>query len=168
MGEMPLVISVDRKVRPSEVLLRRAMAVLAGFFLLQGIMFSSSFMLPCFLMTLAYFVYRHLAKREYEYTLSDGILKIERVSDRGRSMLWEIPFGEIRLLCAHDAPEAAPYRKNGSVKVKKYDYTSCREDVPYYTMILEEKGKTIKLLLDLTPEAISMIRRENPTAVQGI
>ena len=164
--EMPIVIAVDRKVRPSEVLLRRLMAVLAGVFLLQGILLSSGFMLPCFLMTLTYFAYRRLSRREYEYTLVEDILRIERVGDSGRRLLWEIPFDRVGLLCRPDAPEAAPYRKGGSVKVRKYDYTSYREEIPYYTMILEEEGKKVKLLLDLTPEAIAMIRRKNPQAVK--
>ena len=53
--ENSIVISVSRIVRPREVLLRRTMAVLAVVFLLQAIMFSTGFMLPCFLMTLCYF-----------------------------------------------------------------------------------------------------------------
>ena len=47
-----VVISVSRKQRPPEVLLRRLMAVLAVVFLLQGILFSTGFMLPCFCMAL--------------------------------------------------------------------------------------------------------------------
>ena len=94
-----VVISVSRTVRPREVLLRRLMAVLAAVFLAQGILFSTGFMLPCFLMTLCYFWFSHASRREYEYTLEDGLLRIERVSDRGRRVLHEIPFSEIRLLC---------------------------------------------------------------------
>ena len=93
------VISVSRAVRPREVLLRRVMAVLAVVFLLQAIMFSTGFMLPCFLMTLCYFWFSHASKREYEYTLADGVLKIERVSDRGRRVLHEIPFAAVMALC---------------------------------------------------------------------
>jgi uncharacterized membrane protein len=101
-----IVISVSRAVRPREVLLRRVMAVLAVVFLLQGIMFSTGFMLPCFLMVLCYFWFSYASKREYEYTLADGVLKIERVSDRGRRVLHEIPFAAVKLLCDPDAPEA--------------------------------------------------------------
>lgn len=166
MSEAAIVISVDRKARSSEIFLRRCMAVLTVVFLLQGIMISSGFMLPCFLMALGYFVYQHASKRQYEYTLDEEMLRVERVGDRGRRLLWEIPFSEIKLLCPADAPEAAPYRKGGSVKVKKYDYTSYRDDVPYYTLIAEDGGKTVKLLLDLTPEAIRRVRRINPGAVR--
>lgn len=161
-----VVISVSRTIRPREVLLRRLMAVLAAVFLAQGILFSTGFMLPCFLMTLCYFWFSHASRREYEYTLEDGLLRIERVSDRGRRVLHEIPFSEIRLLCRPDAPEAAPYRKGGSVRIRKVDYTSYREDVPYYTMIAAENGQPLKLLLDLTEEGIRVLRRECREAVR--
>ena len=52
------------------------------------------------------------------------------------------------------------------MKVVKEDYTSYREDVPYYTMIVRDEPKPLKLLLDLTPEAIRMIRCRKPQAVK--
>ncbi len=150
--DQSIVISVSRSPRPREVFLRRAMAVLAVVFLLQGIMLSTGFMLPCFLMVLCYFWFSHASKREYEYTLDDEGLKIERTSDRGRRMLHE--------------PEALPYKKGGSIPIRKVDYTSYKDDVPYYTMIAEEDGKPLKLLLDLTDDAIRLIRRRNREAVK--
>ena len=165
--ENPIVISIDRKVRPSEVFLRRGMAVLAAFFLLEGIMLSSGFMLPCFLMTAGYFVYKPVSKREYEYILENRVLTIERVSDYGRNVIWEIPFSSIQLLCRPDSPEAAPYRRGGSIPVKKYDYTSYLPEIPYFTLIAKEAGKQpVKLLLDLTPEAIDKIRKTVPESVR--
>ena len=161
-----IVISVSRKTRPTETLLRRLMAALGVLFLLLGIMFSTGFMLPCALTVLCYYWYRHASKREYEYTLEDDTLKIDRVSDRGRDRLYEIPFNRITLLCEPDAPEAMPYKKGGSIRVNKEDYTSYREDVPYYTMIVRDEPKPLKLLLDLTPEAIRLIRRQCPEAVR--
>ena len=161
-----VVIAVSRKPRTSEKVLRRLLAVLGVVFLLQAIMFSTGFMLPCFLTVLFYFWYSYISKREYEYTLEDGTLKIDRVSDRGRRRLYEIPFSQVLLLCEPDAPEALPYKKGGSVRVKKEDYTSYREGVPYYTMIVKDEPRPLKLLLDLTPEAIRLIRRYNREAVR--
>lgn len=165
MGET-IVISVTRATRRRDVLLRRAMAVLAVVFLLQAIAFSRAFMLPCFLMTACWFWFSNASKREYEYTLDEKALKIERVSDRGRRVLHEIPLSAITLLCTPDAPEALPYKKGGSIPVRKVDYTSYREDVPWYTVIAEEDGKPLKLLLDLNPEAIRLIRRYRRDAVK--
>ena len=161
-----IVISVSRKTRPSETLLRRLMAALGAFFLLQAVVFSTAFMLPCFLMVLCYYWYRYASQKEYEYTLEDQTLKIDRVSDRGRRRLYEVPFSRIILLCPPDAPEALPYKKGGSVKVRKEDFTSYREGVAYYTLIARDEPRALKLLLDLTPEAIRLIRRWNPDAVK--
>ncbi len=161
-----IVISVNRKPRPSVKILQRVMIVLGVVFLLQAILFSTGFMLPCFLTALCYYWYKNVSSREYEYILEDKTLKIDRVSDRGRKRLHEIPFSDIRLVCEPDAPEAAPYKKKtGTIPVKKVDYTSYQEDIPYYTVIAEAEGKPLKLLLDLTPEAIRLIRRWNRQAV---
>ena len=127
-----MVISVSRKPRSSERVLKGVMIGCAVLFLLQGILFSTGFMLPCFLMVICYYWYSRSCVREYEYTLADETLRIERVSDAGRRLLHEIPFDQIRLICRPDAPEAAPYRKGGSIRIKKVDYTSYQEDVPYY------------------------------------
>ena len=166
--EETMVISVSRKPRSSEKVLKGVMIGCAVLFLLQGILFSTGFMLPCFLMVICYYWYSRSCSREYEYTLSDEMLRIERVSDSGRRLLHEIPFQQIRLICRPDAPEAAPYRKGGSTRIRKVDYTSYREDIPYYTVIAEEDGRALKLLLDLNGEAIRMIRRKNREAVRSL
>ena len=162
----PIVLAVRRKSRPSEKLLRRTMAVLAVAFLLQGIVLSRGFMLPCFLMAIGYYVYGQASNREYEYTLGEKAMLIERVGDHGRRLLHEINYNEILLLCDPEDPEAARYRKGGGTPVYKYDYSSYEENVPYYVMIVKGDGKTVKLLLDLTPDAISFLRRRNRDAVR--
>lgn len=161
-----LVISVSRKPRRSDVFLLRLMAVLGVLFLLQGILFSTAFMLPCFLTALCYYWYRHASKREYEYTFGEENLKIERVTDHGRSEEYDIPYSRILLVCLPDSAEAQPYKKGGEIRVKKEDYTSYREDVPYYTVIVRDEPRMLKLLMDLTPEAIRLLRRRNRETVR--
>ena len=160
------VISVSRKTRTSDKLLLCTMASFGFFFLLLGILFSSAFMLPCFLMAVSYYIFSHACRREYEYTLGEQNLKIERVSDRGRCLQYEFPYSQIQLVCLPDSADAIPYKKNGSVRVKKKDYTSYREGVQYYTVIVRDEPRPLKLLMDLTPEAIRIIRRRNREAVR--
>ena len=50
-------------------------------------------------------------------------------------------------------------------KLKKYDYTSYDDDVPYYTMFVKEDGNKIKLLLDLTDEMLHTIKTLHPQKV---
>ena len=98
--------------------------------------------------------------RSWEYTLDEGCLVIERVSDRGRRVLHRLGMGDIEIVAKPDDPAVARFRRGGGEKVPKYDYTSYRENVPYYTVIAREDGRRIKLLLDLTPEAVALIRTE--------
>lgn len=160
-----IVYAVKRKGRRSEKLLRAVMIFFSVIFLLQGILLSRGFLLPCFLTAMAYFWYSGATKREWEYTLNEDSLRIERVSDRGRELLDEIPLCDIEILALPDDPAVAKYRKGGSEKIKKFDYTSYEENVPYYTMIAREDGERIKLLLDLTPDALALIRRKRRDAV---
>ena len=162
-----MVISVKRKEKHSEKVLRHTMIVLAVLFLLMGIMLTRGFMLLCFLMTVVYFWYSRSSKREYEYTIEDGRMIIDRVADHGRTRLHDFPLSEVEVLAKPDDPAVARYkRKGGTEKIPKYDYTSYEEDQPYYTMIVQDDGQKTKLLLDLTPEAIAAVRRANPPAVQ--
>ena len=60
----------------------------------------------------------------------------------------------------------AKYKKNGGTEhLKKYDYTSYEEDTPYYTMIIKEDGRKIKLLLDLTEEMLHTLKTRYPQKV---
>ncbi len=162
----PIIIYVKRKGRPSEKTLRGVMIALAVLFLLQGILFSRGFMLPCLLMAVTCYVYGRACQREYEYTLENDWIFIDRVSDHGRRRLHEFPLADVKILARPDDPAVAPYRKGGSEKIRKYDYTSYRDDVPYYTLIAEQNGARAKFLLDLTPEAIALIRHANRQAVR--
>ena len=64
----------------------------------------------------------------------------------------------------HDA--VAKYRKNGGTEIlPKFDYTSYEPEIPYYTMIIMENRKKIKLLLDLEDDMIAAIKRMYPKKV---
>ncbi len=160
-----IIIPVQRKIKASEKMLRGIMIALAVLFLLQGILLSRSFMLPCLLMAGLAIWYSVTIRREFEYILEEGWIRIYRVNDRGRFLQHEFSMEDIVALATPEDPAVAAYRKGGSEKIRKFDYTSYQENVPYYTMIVAKDGTRIKLLLDLTREAIERIRRANRTAV---
>lgn len=161
-----IVISVMRRPRSSEKFLRVLMIVLAVAFLIGAIAGNRGMMLPCFLMAMCYFVYTHATRRQYEYILEDGRLRVDRLMERGRVTQHEFSLQDVEILARPKDEAVAPYRKDGSVKLKKFDYTSYDDAIPYYTMIAREDGQRIKLLLDLTEPAIERIRRENREAVR--
>ncbi|MBR1822404.1 MAG: hypothetical protein IJ769_12405 [Clostridia bacterium] len=161
-----LVISVTRRARPSEKLLRGVMVALAAVFLLLAVAGDRGMMLPCFLMAMGYFVYTHATRRLYEYILENGRMRIDRLLERGRVTQHEFSLKDVEILARPRDEAVAPFRKDGAVKLKKFDYTSYDDAVPYYTMIVREDGRRIKLLLDLNEAAIDRVRRENREAVR--
>ena len=161
-----IVISVTRRARPSEKYIRVAMIVLAALFLAGAIAGNRGMMLPCFLMAMGYFAYTYATRRQYEYTLENGRMRVDRLLERGRVTKHEFSLKDVEILARPRDEAVAPFRRDGTVKLKKYDYTSYDDDVPYYTMIVREDGQRIKLLVDLTDAAIDRIRRENRQAVK--
>ena len=63
-------------------------------------------------------------------------------------------------------PSVVRYRRNGGTEqLKKYDYTSYDENILYYTMIVTEEGRKIKLLLDLTDNMLQVLKTRYPERV---
>ena len=161
-----IVISVTRRTRRSEKFIRVTMVALAALFLLGALMGNRGMMLPCFMMSMGYFAYTYATRRQYEYILENGRMQVDRLMERGRVTRHEFSLKDIEILARPRDEAVAPFRKDGTVKLKKYDYTAYDDAVPYYTMIVREDGQRIKLLLDLTDAAIDRIRRENREAVK--
>ena len=142
MYDYRIVEQVSRKKKHMSGALRKVMVIFAAIFVLMGITISQAFMLPGFLLALLYFAYDIFSQRDYEYTMENGQLTIDVI------------YGK-------------KYRKKntGTEKLKKYDYTSYEDDVPYYTMIIQEDGRKIKLLLDLTEEMLHTMKTQFPERV---
>lgn len=148
-------------------LLRGSMIVFAVLFVLMGIIFSRGFMLPGFLMVVLYFVYDIFSQKDYEYTLENGVLSIDVIYGRKyRKHRHDLNLKDLEVLAPNWHDAVAKYRiKGGTQRLRKYDYTSYDDDIPYYTMIIKEDGKKIKLLLDLTDEMMQRIKHNYPEKV---
>lgn len=162
-----IVTQVKRKKKKMSGLLRTSMIFFAVLFVLMGIIFSRGFMLPGFLMVVLYFVYDILSQKDYEYTLENGVLSIDVIYGRKyRKHRHDLKLQELEVLAPNWHDAVAKYRiKGGTERLRKYDYTSYDDDIPYYTMIIKEDGKKIKLLLDLTDEMIQRIKHSYPEKV---
>lgn len=147
--------------------LRKVMVIFAVLFVLMGITISQAFMLPGFLLALLYFVYDIFSQRDYEYILENGQLTIDVIyGKKYRKTAHVLNLEEMEVTAPHYHEKVAKYKKNsGTEKLKKYDYTSYEEDVPYYTMIIREDGRKIKLLLDLTEEMLHTMKTQFPEKV---
>lgn len=83
-----------------------------------------------------------------------------------RKTAHELDLRQLEVVAPHWHGSVAKYKKNGGTEhLKKYDYTSYEEDTPYYTMIIKEDGRKIKLLLDLTEEMLHTLKTRYPQKV---
>ena len=148
-------------------ILRVSMVVFAILFLLAGIAFSRGMMLPAFLFAALYFIYDIFSQRDYEYVFEDRHLTIYVIlGKRYRKTAHVLDLENLETVAPNWHEAVAKYRKNGgSIKLSKYDYTSYDDDTPYYTMIITENKRKIKLLLDLNDEALDMLKRSFPHKV---
>ena len=167
MYQYKIVEQVKRKPKKMTKLLKVIIVVFAVFFVLLGIVVSQGFMLPGFLMVLLYFIYDVFSQKEYEYTLEDDQLMIDViVGKRYRRTAHELDLKDLEVVAPNLHNAVAKYRKNaGGIKLRKYDYTSYEEDIPYYTMIIMENREKIKILLDLSDNMLREMKRKYPQKV---
>lgn len=168
MVNYKMVADVHKRKKQSTKILQIVMIVLGVLFLFMGIAFSRGFMLPCFLMAGLYFVFQTNAEMDYEYIYEDDVLTVDIIKGkRKRIRVKELKMERLEVLAPHAHEAVAQYRKDGgSIHLKKYDYTSYDDSIPYYTMIITDgNNEKIKLLLDLTEEMLLAMKQKYPQKV---
>ena len=167
MYDYKIVEQVSRKKKSMSGVLRKVMVLFAVIFVILGITISQSFMLAGFLLAALYFLFDIFSQKDYEYTLENDTLSIDVIyGKKYRKTAHVLNLEEMEVTAPHYHEKVAKYKKNsGTEKLKKYDYTSYEDDVPYYTMIIREDGRKIKLLLDLTEEMLHTMKTQFPEKV---
>ena len=167
MYDYKIVEQVSRKKKSMSGALRKIMAVFAFVFVVMGITISQAFMLAGFCLAGLYFVYGTLSQKDYEYTMENGQLTIDVIyGNKYRKTAHVLELKNLEVVAPHWHESVAKYKKNGGTEqLKKFDYTSYDDNVPYYTMIIKEDGRKIKLLLDLTEEMLHTIKTQHPEKV---
>lgn len=167
MYQFKMVEQVSRKKKKTAGLLKAVMLVFGILCLLMGIIFVRGFMLPAFLFVGLYLAYDIFSQKDYEYTMEGTNFRIEVIlGKRYRREAHVLDLKDMEVVAPNWHESVAKYRINGgSVRLKKYDYTSYEEDIPYYTMIIMEGGKKIKLLLDLNEEMLRTMKTMYPQKV---
>ena len=167
MYDYKIVEQVSRKKKSMSGVLRKVMIIFAALFVIMGIAISQSFMLAGFLLAALYFVFDIFSQKDYEYTLENDQLSIDVIyGKKYRKTAHVLELKELEVVAPHWHESVAKYKKNGGTEqLKKYDYTSYDDNTPYYTMIIKEDGRKIKLLLDLTEEMLHTIKTQHPEKV---
>ena len=159
---------VSRKAKQGSKLLSGIMLTLTILFLLMGIIFDRGMLLLSMLMVIVYWIYSMESVRDYEYRLENDVLTIDLIKGKQRrKTVQELEMSGLEVIAPNWHEAVAQYRKNGGTeKIKKYDYTSYDDEIPYYTVIMRvDRYKKIKLLLDLDMEWLMAIKRKNPQKV---
>lgn len=167
MYDYKIVEQISRKKKSMSGVLRKVMVLFAVIFVILGITISQSFMLAGFLLAALYFVFDIFSQKDYEYTLENDQLSIDVIyGKKYRKTAHVLELKELEVVAPHWHESVAKYKKNGGTEqLKKFDYTSYDDNVPYYTMIIKEDGRKIKLLLDLTEEMLHTIKTQHPEKV---
>ena len=167
MYDYKIVEQISRKKKSMSGVLRKVMVLFAVIFVILGITISQSFMLAGFLLAALYFVFDIFSQKDYEYTLENDTLSIDVIyGKKYRKTAHVLELKNMEVTAPHWHESVAKYKKNGGTEqLKKYDYTSYDDNTPYYTMIIKEDGRKIKLLLDLTEEMLHTIKTQHPEKV---
>lgn len=167
MYDYKLTKLVNRKAKPMTSVLRKSMIIFSVIFIVLGIFISQSFMLPGALLVLLYFFYDVRSDRSYEYTMEGDEFSIAVIlGKRRRKQEQELNLQYMEVLAPHWHEAVEKYRKDGgNIKLPKYDYTSYEPEIEYYTMIIENGQRKVKLLLDLDEDMLRILKQKFPKKV---
>lgn len=158
---------VTRKPRKSYKVFNILLVTMSVLFILMGIIFDRGMLFLSVLSVLMYWMNSFQSLRDYEYHMEDGKLTVDVIQGkRRRKRAQELDLRNLEVLAPNWHEAVAKYRKNGGTEhLKKYDYTSYEDDIPYYTMIIHDGKRKIKLLLDLDEEWLLKIKQWYPDKV---
>ena len=157
---------VKKKSKRTTKLLKIFMIIAAILFLLLGIVFSTGYMLFCFIFAGMYFWFDSNADKEYEYVYCDGKLSIYVIKAKRKKIEAHVlDLASLEVVAPHEHESVRMYKKGMGEDLPKYDYTSYEDDIPYYTMIIFDNNQKVKILLDLNQEMLIDMKRKYPTKV---
>lgn len=158
---------VSRKSKPMAKFYTRLLLVLSILFVLMGIVLDRGMLLLSMLSVLLYWYSSYESSTDYEYHLEGTQFTVDVIKGKmRRKRVQELDLENLEVIAPNWHDAVGKYRKKGgTVRLKKYDYTSYEDDIPFYTMIIQDEGRKIKLLLDLDDEWLRMLKRKYPTKV---
>ena len=166
MNDYKITQQVKRKSKRFAKPLSVTMVILAVVLVILAIMFDTGLMMPALFAAL-YYVFSINADTEYEYTMENGVMTIDVIrGKRRRKTVHTLDIKDVEVIAPNWHEAVEKYRKDGGTeKLKKFDYTSYDDNIPYYTMIAYEDKEKIKLLLDLNISMLEAIKRVYPQKV---
>ncbi|MCC8028539.1 MAG: hypothetical protein LIO75_01845 [Lachnospiraceae bacterium] len=167
MMDFKLTQQVQRRKKKNSRLLSTLMVVLAIILVLCGIAFDNSFFLPAFCLAFLYYVFTFFSDSAYEYNFENEAFSIDVIrGKRRRTTAHYLYYKNLEVVAPPDHELVLKYKKKGGTEhIKKYDYTSYEDGIPYYTMIITQNDEKIKLLLDLDEQTLRFLKLRYPQKV---
>lgn len=158
---------VTRRQKKSAKVFNILLVTMSVLFILMGIIFDRGMLFLSILSILMYWLNSFQSLRDYEYHMEDGRLTVDVIQGkRRRKRAQELELKNLEVIAPNWHEAVAKYRKNGGTEhLKKYDYTSYEDDIPYYTMIIHDGKRKIKVLMDFDDEWLLKIKQWYPEKV---
>ncbi|MCD8301078.1 MAG: hypothetical protein LUC41_07940 [Clostridiales bacterium] len=158
---------VERRKKKFYGLLSKLMIIFAIVFVVCGIIFQNGYFFPAILLALLYYFYTYNANLSFEYNFLQEYFTVDVIRGRrGRKTTQVVYYKDIEVVAPPDHDTVLKYKKKGGTeKVKKYDYTSYLEGIPYYTVIFTRDREKVKLLMDLDDEILHALKLKYPQKV---
>lgn len=162
-----MIKQVSRKQKRSAKVFNILLLTMSVLFILMGIVFDRGMLFLSMLAVIMYWLNSFQSLRDYEYHMEDGILTVDVIQGkRRRKRTQELELKNLEVIAPNWHEAVAKYRKNGGTEhLKKYDYTSYEDEIPYYTMIIHDGKRKIKLLMDFDEEWLLKIKQWYPDKV---
>ena len=142
-----------------------ATVILAFIGLTMGPLLSGTvFMLCGFGIFLLYFALWKYTTVEYEYLFLAGEFSVDKIyGASSRKQVLNISFHQVELIAACNSDRIASYKNNPNYQMM--NYTSGDQNKRRYSMILNDKGKQIHLLIEPTAEMLELFYLSSPSKV---
>ncbi len=159
--------TVNRRPKRFSKMLRALMLVFCVIFVAFGILFDSGFFFPAILLALLYFLYTASNNTGYEYTFYNDYFSVGVIRGRRRRRSeMVLYYDDMETVAPPNHETVLKYKKKGGTeRIKKYDFTSYEDEIPYYTMIVKKGNRKIKVLLDLDEEILHFLKIRYPQKV---
>lgn len=158
---------VSRKQKKSAKVFNVLLVTMSVLFILMGIIFDRGMLFLSMLAVLMYWLNSYQAMCDYEYHMEDGTLTVDVIKGkRRRKRAQELQLKNLEVIAPSWHEAVGKYKKSGGTeKLKKYDYTSYDDDIPYYTMIIHDGTRKIKVLMDFDETWLRTIKQMYPEKV---
>ena len=133
MMDFNLTQQVRKKQKRSSKLLGRIMVVFAVILVFFGIIFNRGFFFPAFLFAFLYYIFGYGSDSAYEYNFENEQFSIDVIKGkRRRKTAHVLYYKNLEVVAPPDHESVAKYKKKtGTEKIRKFDYTSYEDGVPY-------------------------------------